>query len=90
MSNFKMMVMLNSLKAEGKAYMIAKTTDGYLFQTEKGEVCHGIFNPFVCEYYVDDVYTVFKLEDVYSKYVIVDWYEDYDIIAERYLKGGNR
>lgn len=92
---YRMTVMLNSLKAEGEATMIAKTTDGYLFQTDDGEVCHDIFNPFVCEYYVDDLYTKFRLEDVYSKYVIVEWYDDYDNIAERYynyfgLTGGKR
>lgn len=26
----------------------------------KGVKCHAIFNPFVCEYYADDLYTVVK------------------------------
>lgn len=26
----------------------------------KGVKCHAIFNPFVCEYYADDLYTIVK------------------------------
>ena len=26
----------------------------------KGVKCHALFNPFVCEYFADDVYRVFK------------------------------
>lgn len=29
----------------------------------KGVKCHAIFNPFVCEYYADDLYTIVVKED---------------------------
>lgn len=51
---------LNSLGGrEVEVELLGKVGDNdYLFKTISGVICHGIFNPFVMQYYVDDLYAV--------------------------------
>lgn len=51
---------LNSLGGrEVEVEMLSWVGDNdYIFRTPYGVKCHGIFNPFVMQYYVDDLYAV--------------------------------
>lgn len=58
MKSVKVNAHLHSLGGrEVEVEMLSKVGDNdYLFRTPYGVKCHGIFNPFVGAYYVDDVY----------------------------------
>lgn len=56
-----MRAMIHSKDAPGEIEVLRKVGDNdYLVRTERGIVCHAIFNPFVGCYYADDLYAVEK------------------------------
>ena len=68
---------IHSLKGEmGEAYLLKKrntgiTWNGQYIAYRKGIMCTAIFNPFVCEYYVDDKFDII-LPEKYAKEGITD------------------
>jgi hypothetical protein len=56
---------IHSLKADGKnnlaeATILKRLGDNDYLAEYDGIKCHAIFNPFVCRYYVDDVYGIVR------------------------------
>lgn len=68
---------IHSLNGEmGEAYLLKKrntgiTWNGQYIAYRNGIMCTAIFNPFVCEYYVDDKFDII-LPEKYAKEGITD------------------
>ena len=55
--SYKIKAHINSLKSEkDEITVLEKVGDNDYIVDYKGVKCHALFNWFVCEYYVDDIY----------------------------------
>ena len=61
MTPLKTYAHINSLDGQtDEITVLQQVGDNDYLVDYKGVKCHAIFNPFVCEYYADDLYTVIK------------------------------
>ena len=57
----KVMAHIHSLNGEkAEVTILEKVKDNDYIVDYKGVRCHALFNCFVCEYYVDDIYEIVK------------------------------
>lgn len=64
MTPLKTYAHINSLGGQTDEITVLQQVDDNDYLVDyKGVKCHAIFNPFVCEYYTDDLYTVVVKED---------------------------
>jgi len=55
---FKIRAMVHSLKAQDEVTILHEKSNNDVIAEYNGQRCTAIFNPFVCLFYVDDVYGV--------------------------------
>lgn len=61
MTPLKTYAHINSLDGQtDEITVLQQVGDNDYLVDYKGVKCHAIFNPFVCEYYADDLYTIAK------------------------------
>lgn len=61
MTPLKTYAHINSLDGQtDEITVLQQVGDNDYLVDYKGVKCHAIFNPFVCEYYADDLYTIVK------------------------------
>lgn len=64
MTPLKTYAHINSLGGQtDEITVLQQVSDNDYLVDYKGVKCHAIFNPFVCKYYADDLYTVVVKED---------------------------
>jgi len=56
MKNQKVQAMIHSLQAKDEVTIISENGNNHVIAEYKGKKYTAVFNPFVCLYYVDDVY----------------------------------
>ena len=56
MKNQKVQAMIHSLQAKDEVTIISENVNNHVIAEYKGKKYTAVFNPFVCLYYVDDVY----------------------------------
>lgn len=80
--------MVNSVKQQRTVAYLCKVGDNRHLFYYNGKYCYGIFNPFVCLYYVDDLYAVeheeFTVACRFAEYMGVSLNEACDYL--RYVK----
>jgi len=57
---FKIQAMVHSKKALDEVTILEMRDNNNVTAEYQGKICTAIFNPFVCLYYVDDIYGVIK------------------------------
>ncbi|GHV13433.1 hypothetical protein FACS1894219_08220 [Clostridia bacterium] len=55
---FKTKALVHSLKAQDEVTVLHEKNNNDVIAEYEGKRCTAIFNPFVCMYYVDDIYGV--------------------------------
>lgn len=54
---------MQEVKMLGPRYSSGRAVQNYYVFNYDGRLCVGLFNPFVCQYYVDDLYAVVPQTD---------------------------
>lgn len=62
--NYKVKAHINSLKGDLDEVTVIKQTEKGYIVNYRGTYCTAIFNWFVCEYYVDDIYGIINEEEL--------------------------
>lgn len=57
---FKTKAQVNSLQAQDEVLILHEKNNNEVVAVYKGKRCTAIFNPFVCLYYVDDIYGILQ------------------------------